>query len=199
MADEPQANDQDGNKSDSVTGKNGSNKRKRTVGLSSRGVANLTPEQLERKRANDREAQRAIRERTKSQIDRLNSRITELESSQPYRELQAVIAQKDAVQAENDEIKRQLGTVISIIQRFVSAPHGLEGEHTILSCMEYASNDTQNSQRQRSAMLFPTLPQTSHPSSPNIKIRFTHYHCQTTSMDLLVKLPVLDHQAVSLP
>jgi hypothetical protein len=33
-------------------------KRKRAPGTSSRGVANLTPEQLAKKRANDREAQR---------------------------------------------------------------------------------------------------------------------------------------------
>ena len=41
-------------------------KRQKLTSSSSRGVANLTPEQLAKKRANDREAQRAIRERTKS-------------------------------------------------------------------------------------------------------------------------------------
>ncbi|KIW03661.1 uncharacterized protein PV09_04983 [Verruconis gallopava] len=93
---------------------------------SSRGVANLTPEQLERKRANDREAQRAIRERTKQQIERLNERIRELESSQPYRDLQAVISQKDAIQAENDEIKRQLANFISVFQRYLGSSRSLE-------------------------------------------------------------------------
>ena len=91
----------------------------------------MTPEQLERKRANDREAQRAIRERTKQQIERLNERIRELESSQPYRELQGVIAQKDAVQAENDEIKRQLASFMGVFQRYMGGsqgPGGLEGE-----------------------------------------------------------------------
>jgi uncharacterized membrane protein len=101
-------------------------------------VANLTPEQLERKRANDREAQRAIRERTKQQIERLNERIRELESSQPYRDLQAVISQKDAVQAENDEIKRQLASFMSVFQRYMggSGQAGLEGTsspHIIIS------------------------------------------------------------------
>ncbi|KAF2105072.1 hypothetical protein NA57DRAFT_29012, partial [Rhizodiscina lignyota] len=83
---------------------------------SSRGVANLTPEQLARKRANDREAQRAIRERTKNQIDSLNARIRELESAQPYHDLQQAVRQKEAVQAENEDIKRRLATVIGIIQ-----------------------------------------------------------------------------------
>ncbi|KAF2762662.1 hypothetical protein EJ05DRAFT_432586 [Pseudovirgaria hyperparasitica] len=97
-----------------------STKRKRasaaTTSSSSRGVANLTPEQLQRKRANDREAQRAIRERTKQQIDRLNERIRELESQQPYNDLQVVVRQKEAIHAENDEIKRRLASVIAIIQ-----------------------------------------------------------------------------------
>ncbi len=51
------------------------NKRRKTAGSSSRGVANLTPEQLEKKRANDREAQRAIRERTKNTIGQLETKI----------------------------------------------------------------------------------------------------------------------------
>ncbi|RAL61740.1 hypothetical protein DID88_002806 [Monilinia fructigena] len=43
-----------------------------------RGVANLTPEQLAKKRANDREAQRSIRQRTKLQIETLETRIRDL-------------------------------------------------------------------------------------------------------------------------
>ncbi|KAK5198627.1 hypothetical protein LTR92_001098 [Exophiala xenobiotica] len=86
-----------------------------------RGVASLTPDQLAKKRANDREAQRAIRERTKQTIDNLERRIEELTSQQPYQELQAVIRQKDAIQAENDEIRRRLASVMSIIQPIVGA------------------------------------------------------------------------------
>ncbi|KAF2087916.1 hypothetical protein K490DRAFT_40856 [Saccharata proteae CBS 121410] len=99
-------------------------KRRRTSAPSSRGVANLTPEQLARKRANDREAQRAIRERTKTQIEKLNARICELESQQPYHELQLVLRQKDQIQAENDDIRRRLSSVMSIIQPILGT-HGL--------------------------------------------------------------------------
>jgi hypothetical protein len=106
---------------------NGANKRKRVGANSARGVANLTPQQLERKRANDREAQRAIRERTKQQIDRLNDKIRELESAQPYRDLQAVISQKDAVEAENVDIKRQLAQFINVFRTYMPGAHGLEG------------------------------------------------------------------------
>jgi hypothetical protein len=95
---------------------NDQNKRRRTTGSSSRGVANLTPDQLAKKRANDREAQRAIRERTKNQIESLERRIRDLTSQQPYQELQHVLRQKEAVEAENAEIKKRLASVLALIQ-----------------------------------------------------------------------------------
>lgn len=101
-------------------------KRCTSTNPSSRGVANLTPEQLARKRANDREAQRAIRERTKNQIDRLNNRIRELESQQPYHELQIALRQKEAIQAENEDIRKRLASILSIIQPILST-QGLNG------------------------------------------------------------------------
>ena len=85
-------------------------------GSGSRGVANLTPDQLAKKRANDREAQRAIRERTKTQIEALENRIQELTSQQPYQDLQNVIRQKEIVEAENKDIKRRLIAVLDLIQ-----------------------------------------------------------------------------------
>lgn len=42
----------------------------------------MTPSQLARKRANDREAQRAIRARTKEHIERLECELDELKSKQ---------------------------------------------------------------------------------------------------------------------
>ncbi|PVI02933.1 hypothetical protein DM02DRAFT_275035 [Periconia macrospinosa] len=102
-------------------------KKRRTAGAgtSSRGVANLTPEQLARKRANDREAQRAIRERTKNQIDHLNQRIRELESQQPYHDLQVEIREKNAVIAENADIRKRLEGILSIIQPILHPSSGL--------------------------------------------------------------------------
>ncbi|KAI1388840.1 uncharacterized protein F4822DRAFT_404115 [Hypoxylon trugodes] len=94
--------------------------KKRRTGPSSRGVASLTPEQLAKKRANDREAQRAIRERTKNQIETLERRICELTSQQPYQELQAAVRAKEAVEAENAEIKTRLATILSLIQPILS-------------------------------------------------------------------------------
>jgi hypothetical protein len=99
--------------------------KKRRTATASRGVANLTPEQLARKRANDREAQRAIRERTKTQIDRLHARIHELESQQPYHDLQLVLRDKEAVQAENADIRKRLESVMALLQPILRAPAGL--------------------------------------------------------------------------
>ena len=93
-----------------------STKKRRTSTSGSRGVANLTPDQLAKKRANDREAQRAIRERTKGQIDSLERKIQELTAQKPYQELQHAIRQKEIVEAENEEIKRRLITIQGLIQ-----------------------------------------------------------------------------------
>jgi hypothetical protein len=91
-------------------------KKRKSLTMSSRGVANLTPEQLAKKRANDREAQRAIRKRTKAQIEALERRVQELTSQQPYQDLQTALQQRQAVLAENDEIRRRLSSVVAIIQ-----------------------------------------------------------------------------------
>lgn len=100
----------------SEDGQDGNKKRRITNSASSRGVANLTPDQLAKKRANDREAQRAIRERTKNQIEGLERKIRELTSQQPYQELQHVMRQKEMVEAENADIKKRLASVLALIQ-----------------------------------------------------------------------------------
>ena len=105
---------------DSAPSLSSSAKRPRTT--SSRGVANLTPDQLARKRANDREAQRAIRERTRKQIDLLNQRIRELENQQPYHDLQLVVREKDAIAAENQDLRNRLETIMSLIQPVLQPP-----------------------------------------------------------------------------
>lgn len=101
--------------------------KKRRTGTSSRGVANLTPEQLARKRANDREAQRAIRERTKNQIDALNRRIQDLENQQPYHDLQVVLREKDQVFTELQDVRKRLESIVSIAAPALRGPNGLSG------------------------------------------------------------------------
>lgn len=104
-----------------ATTPNPGNKRRISTTTGSRGVTSLTPEQLTKKRANDREAQRAIRERTKNQIETLERRVQELTSQQPYQELQAAIRQKEVIQAENDEIRRRLSSALAILEPMLSS------------------------------------------------------------------------------
>lgn len=69
----------------------------------------------------DREAQRAIRERTKNQIETLERRIHELTSQQPYQELQAALRAKEVVEEENDQIKRQLASIVGMLQPMINS------------------------------------------------------------------------------
>ncbi|MCJ1384171.1 hypothetical protein MMC17_007287 [Xylographa soralifera] len=103
---------------------NGSTSRKR-LASGSRGIANLTADQLAKKRANDREAQRAIRERTKLQIESLEREIRQLKSQKPYQDLQLVVQQKQVVEAEIVDLKRRLASVLHIIKPLVAGfEHG---------------------------------------------------------------------------
>ncbi|KAI0143262.1 BZIP transcription factor [Pestalotiopsis sp. NC0098] len=99
--------------------------KKRKGGPGSRGVANLTPEQLAKKRANDREAQRAIRERTKHTIENLENKIKDLTSQQPYQELQAVLRDKEAVEQELADVKNRMSSILSIIQPILGSQQGV--------------------------------------------------------------------------
>ncbi|KAI9896013.1 hypothetical protein N3K66_009082 [Trichothecium roseum] len=79
----------------SSTGTNKVSKRKGT-----RSVSTLTPAQLARKRANDREAQRAIRSRTKEHIERLESELDELRSQKDGNETVRELLRKNKLLEE---------------------------------------------------------------------------------------------------
>lgn len=66
---------------------------------------------------------RAIRERTKNQIETLERKIRELTSQQPYQELQQTLRQKEAVEADNVDIKKRLASVLSMIQPVLGHQH----------------------------------------------------------------------------
>jgi hypothetical protein len=97
--------------------------RKRKLNSSSaRGVANLTPDQLAKKRANDRQAQRAIRERTKINIEALEQQVRELSSQKPFLDLQAALKHNERIKAENRELRRGLKAAMDIIQPLLARP-----------------------------------------------------------------------------
>ncbi|KAL8753043.1 MAG: hypothetical protein Q9199_005329, partial [Rusavskia elegans] len=116
----------------------GTSKKRRTSTTTSRGVANLTPDQLAKKRANDREAQRAIRERTKTQIESLEKRIRDLTNQQPHQELQSILKQKQLVEAENQNIKKKLNAALLLLQPLIGG-HGGNGFESSLDMRRAAS------------------------------------------------------------
>lgn len=89
---------------------------------SARGVANLTPEQLEKKRANDRQAQRAIRERNKTHIDALEQQVRDLSSQKPILDLQTALRQNEALRGENNELRQALRNIVGTAQPLIERP-----------------------------------------------------------------------------
>lgn len=111
--------------------------RKRKLNsASSRGVANLTPDQLAKKRANDRQAQRAIRERTKSHIEALEQQVRDLSSQKPLLDLQAAVEHNERVRSENRELRQGLKAAMDIIQPLLARPETPSESHLIDSVNE---------------------------------------------------------------
>ncbi|KAI1102081.1 hypothetical protein F4804DRAFT_353987 [Jackrogersella minutella] len=82
-----------------------SGKRKGT-----RSVSSLTPAQLARKRANDREAQRAIRARTKEHIENLEREIEDLRSQQNRdHTIQSLLQKNEALEEEVRQLRGNMG------------------------------------------------------------------------------------------
>ena len=73
-------------------------------------MSTLTPSQLARKRANDREAQRAIRARTKEHIENLEREIDELKSQQSRDQaVQDLLGRNKALEEEVRRLRETLG------------------------------------------------------------------------------------------
>lgn len=74
-------------------------------------MSTLSAAQLERKRANDREAQRAIRQRTKDHIDSLERTVSELRHSNEANENMIVMTQRRnrELEEENGFLRSKLG------------------------------------------------------------------------------------------
>ncbi|OQD78403.1 hypothetical protein PENDEC_c001G01069 [Penicillium decumbens] len=97
-----------------MSSKDGGPPRKRESRSGTRKVSNLSAEQLERKRANDREAQRTIRQRTKEHLQHLEHRVSALqaqvEEMRPRSEqFDQLVQQNAALQEEVNRLKQQLG------------------------------------------------------------------------------------------
>ncbi|EED22218.1 bZIP transcription factor, putative [Talaromyces stipitatus ATCC 10500] len=101
-----------GRESSQQTGK----KRDSRAGM--RKVTSLTAEQLERKRANDREAQRTIRARTKEHIENLEHQVAEL--SAKGQQVDRVLERNAALESEIAHLRQQLAMMTNSRQLYQS-------------------------------------------------------------------------------
>ena len=109
-----------GNSDDAQMHENTSGKRRPSRG--NRCVNTLTEAQLERKRANDREAQRAIRQRTKEQIESLQKRVAELSVHEgACDELIATTQRNKELEEENLLLRSKLNQAVDTLRRCESA------------------------------------------------------------------------------
>ncbi|ODH48971.1 hypothetical protein GX48_04904 [Paracoccidioides brasiliensis] len=172
-------------------------KRKAPSVASSRGVAHLTPEQLAKKRANDREAQRAIRKRTKAQIETLEQRVQELTSQQPYQDLLKALSQKHAVEKENEDIRRMLASVLAMIQPVVNGGFSKAANTTPNSCKTEPDPFSGNGSCSRSW----STQYHGAPPSPvsNSELPVCHHPSTTVKPELPLRMPASSFNSVTAP
>lgn len=88
-----------------------------------RSVSTLTPSQLARKRANDREAQRAIRARTKEHIERLEKELDDLRCQQSRDQtVQELMRRNKALEDELMRLKETMGVSSHIVNGAAGGP-----------------------------------------------------------------------------
>ncbi|KAF2668244.1 hypothetical protein BT63DRAFT_271856 [Microthyrium microscopicum] len=136
--------------------------KRRPSRAGTRSVATLTAAQLERKRANDREAQRAIRQRTKDHIDSLERRISELTSTS---DISARLAQ--ALQ-RNEELEQENKILRSRLNQAVTAM--AEGNPISPEMLTGPTSPTRRLRITTRSSSVPTVPR----SIPNSAIQTSH-------------------------
>lgn len=82
--------------------------RKKGARGGKRSVAHLSKAQLARKRANDREAQRNIRQRTKEHIETLEKKVRELEEGRREVSVERIIKRNQELESEVERLRSQL-------------------------------------------------------------------------------------------
>jgi len=88
--------------------------KRRPSRAGTRSVSTLTAAQLERKRANDREAQRAIRQRTKEHIENLERRVAELSAtSDTGAKLMQALKRNEELEQENAILRSRLNHAVA--------------------------------------------------------------------------------------
>lgn len=94
-----------------------------------RSVTHLSKAQLARKRANDREAQRNIRQRTKEHIENLEKKVKELEDHNRSSSMDRVIKRNKELEAEVEQLRAQVAaTAAPVVPVPDTVPAEMPGE-----------------------------------------------------------------------
>lgn len=102
--------------------------RRRISRAGTRSVNTLSTAQLERKRANDREAQRAIRQRTKIHIGELERKNAEL--SRTDEKLNSVLQRNAVLESENAYLRSQLDSLAGTFRPNIEDEENLQAQRT---------------------------------------------------------------------
>ncbi|KAK8162542.1 hypothetical protein BKA80DRAFT_329783 [Phyllosticta citrichinensis] len=90
--------------------------KRRPSRAGTRSVSTLTAAQLERKRANDREAQRAIRQRTKDHIENLERRVAELTARESATgKIDEILSRNQDLEQENAILRQRLNHAMTAL------------------------------------------------------------------------------------
>lgn len=115
--------------------------KRRESRAGTRKVTSLTAEQLDRKRANDREAQRTIRQRTKEHIESLEREVAELRAK--TERFDEVVQRNAALDEEVRRLRHQLAIVTSSPAypgNGKQGRHECRGPYKLLHCQKFFSH-----------------------------------------------------------
>ncbi|TID26689.1 bzip transcription [Venturia nashicola] len=110
--------------------------KRRPSRAGTRSVSTLTAAQLERKRANDREAQRAIRQRTKDHIETLERRIADLSATNDTSaKLMQALQRNEELEQENAILRGRLNHAVAALSE-----NGISAENVMLPAAPASPN-----------------------------------------------------------
>ncbi|KAJ5288221.1 hypothetical protein N7478_003907 [Penicillium angulare] len=143
----------------STSSKDGGSTKGRESRAGARKVSSLSAEQLERKRANDREAQRSIRQRTKEHIEQLEGQVAMLQSQvaemQPQNDRFGELLQRNSVlEQEVGHLKRQIASLLGR-PSFAGGSDQVGGFRGGTWPMDESANNTISSVPSTNAMISP--------------------------------------------
>lgn len=156
--------------------------KKRESRSGTRKVSTLSVEQLERKRANDREAQRSIRQRTKEHIEQLEAQVSTCQSQVAEMRLRTerfdeVMQRNAMLEDEVNRLKQQLSSLTGRPE--FATDHEPMGPFRSGWSMEDASNNASPGIPTTGTLLSPHFTATSNPRTPSAlsaSSRASHQH-----------------------